>query len=239
MNRKIIALLILNIFFVSLVSFSMSARAEEDTRKWKKVKDKNGIQVFRAHTENSRLKTFRAVTRVELENIQAFVGMMLDEEAFPQWVHMSSGAKVTSTDNPYNYRLLLTTGMPWPVKDRHTQVDFNITQQEDYSIQFDLLQTDEPPIKIKGSILCPEAFGYYRITTIPNSKEVEITAEVFVDPGGYVPAFLLNLITDDMSYYTTKKMKRYVQKEKYQNFEIDIIKRRPWIVNNLNSKSEL
>lgn len=231
-------LVIRTLFFISFLSFSIFASAEEDSRKWKKVKDKNGIKVYRAHTENSRLKTFRAVTRVELDNIHSFVEMMTDVDSYPQWVHMSSGAEITNTDDPRVYQLMVETGMPWPVKDRHTVLDVNISQMEDYSVRFDLQQSKLPSRDPKGSILCPEAFGYYQINTIPDSKEVDITVEVFVDPGGYVPAFLLNLITDDVSYFTTRKMRRYIQKDKYKNAEIDFIKRRPWVVNDLDDSTQ-
>ena len=60
--------------FLMLVSVSFFVSASEKNVDWKKVKDKNGIQVYRAHSENSKFKTFKAVTRIELENIQAFIG---------------------------------------------------------------------------------------------------------------------------------------------------------------------
>ena len=72
--------------------------------------------------------------------------------------------------------------------------------------------------------------GCYRLQTVPDSKEVEITAEFFVDPGGQIPSFLVNLITDDMSYFSTRKMMRFIKQEKYQNFDSPLLQRRPWVL---------
>ena len=213
-----------------LMNLSSIGFAASEALTWEKVKDKDGIQVYRAHTEESKFKTFKAVTRMEVENIQSFVSVFLDESAYKQWIHMLSSAELLATENPVRYVLYIETNLPWPVSDRFTKVDMVLSQTKDYSIRFQLIEPAIAAKERKGFVLAPVTRGFYEIKTIPESKEVEIIVEIFVDPGGYIPAFFVNLITDDMSYFTTKKLKRIIKSEKYKNPSTDLVNRRPWVV---------
>jgi hypothetical protein len=210
-----------------LPAFSFSS---EEIMSWKKVKDRNGIQIYRAHTEESKFKTFKAVTRFELDNIQSFVGLLLDDSASTKWIHMLSGAEIVPTDNPYRNELYVETRLPWPVKDRFSKMDTVLSQDEDYTVRFKLHEPRVPAKKRDGYILAPISKGFYEVKPVPNSKEVEVIIEILVDPGGAVPAFLVNLITDDMSYFTTKKFRKIIQTEPYLSYTTDLIKRRPWVL---------
>jgi len=234
-------LLTASIVFLLLFSLPQIASAavtanEIKETKWTKVKDKEGIQVYRAHSETSRLKTFRVVTRFELEDIRAFAAMMLDGESYPEWGHMVSGTEITPTKSKLDYGVYMTTRLPWPVMNRHVKGNYHFSQSEDYSILIELTQAEIPPPARKGYILSPEVFGYFFLKPIPNSKEVELTTEIFVDPGGYVPAFMVNLITDDVSFYTNRKLRKYVQKYRPENMDIDFIKRRPWDIDSAGNQ---
>ena len=154
---------------------------------------------------------------------------MTDGEGYKKWIHMVRFSEVKSTDNPKYFEMYVATSLPWPVKDRHMKTDYLFSQSDDYSIMLDLSPPKTPVIPDIGYVVVPESSGYYSLKTFPNSKEVEITAEFFIDPGGFIPSFLVNIITDDISYYSFKKMRRYLLSEKFKNYETDIVKRRPWV----------
>ena len=217
-------LMVLILLLIPVTGFSTGQQLE-----WKKVKDKDGVQVYRAHSDDSQFKTFKSVSRIELDNIQSFVGLLLDEQAYPRWVHMVSSAELKATDDPRRYELFIETRLPWPVRNRFTKVDLVLTQKEDYSIRFELREPLIPAQPRDGFIL---AFtrGFYELKINSGSNNVDIIAEVFADPGGFVPAFLVNIITVDMSYYTAKKLERIIKTEKYQNYSTNLVKRRPWVV---------
>ena len=220
----------MRVLVVFSILFFASPLFANEQAEWVRIKNKDGIEVFRAHNDTSRLKTFKVITRFEIEDIRTFIAMLLDGDSYPDWGHMISSAEVTPTDSVYDYGIYMTTTMPWPVSNRHVKGDYHITQSEDYSLRVELTQSEIPPPERKGYILSPEAYGYFALNTVPDSKEVELVTEIFVDPGGYVPAFLVNLITDDLSFYSTKKLRRYVLSQKYQDIEMDFIKRRPWVL---------
>jgi len=78
----------------------------------------------------------------------------------------------------------------------------------------------------------PEITGFFEVKTIPDSKNVIFTGEIFVDPGGFVPVFFVNLITDDISYFSAKRFRKAILLEKYQDYETELVKRRPWVERN-------
>lgn len=217
------------VLVVILLLLSATAFSNEEQLNWKKVKDRNGIQVYRAHTEASQFITFKSVSRVEIDNIQSFVGLFLDGSAYPKWVHMLTSAELLPTQNPHRYELYVETRLPWPVSNRFTKVDVFLLQEDDYSIRFELREPLVPAKARKGFILAPVTSGFYELKTIPETNEVELVAEIFTDPGGYIPAFLVNLITDDMSYHTARKLRSILKTDKYQNYSTGLVARRSWL----------
>ena len=56
---------------------------------WRLVSDRNDIQVYMRHRDDTRLKTFRGVTRFKLADQYALVAVLNDYEAYPRWLHLS------------------------------------------------------------------------------------------------------------------------------------------------------
>ncbi len=68
----------------------------------------------------------------------------------------------------------------------------------------------------------PEMTGLLGFTRLGN-HEVEMTYELILDPGGYIPAWIANILLRDAPYFTLERLRRIVNKPEYQNHYYDYI----------------
>jgi hypothetical protein len=61
--------------------------------------------------------------------------------------------------------------------------------------------------------------GFVRL----GNQRVEMTYELILDPGGYIPAWIANILLRDAPYFTLERLRRIVSKPEYQNHYYDYL----------------
>lgn len=207
------------------------AEAPLDTRldpEWKLVSDRNDIQVFVRHTDTSRLKTFRGVTRFTLPDEYALAAVLNDYASHPKWLYMVSSSTELRRDGPLRRYIHTTTSLPWPLQDRDTAIEVNVRQrmtprEESFIITMesrdDLLPVDSDYVRM------PELHGLFKFRRLGNN-ELEATYEVVLDPGGYIPGWAVNILARDIPYFTLDRLRRFVLRPEYQGKFFDYLELR-------------
>lgn len=184
---------------------------------WRLVSERNGIQVYRQDDEQARIKTFRGVTRFEIVNPSALEALFNDYGAMTRWMHYISQVDEMSRSSYMERKFRATTHLPWPLQDRDVVVDLRVSQPTP-----DLLL-----IRASDDRMAPKDADYLRILEmaarfdfrfLPATREVEVTFEVKMDPGGRIPAWATNVLMKDMPYFTLTKLQRMVDEPKYRNY---------------------
>lgn len=196
---------------------------------WRLVSDKNGIQVYMRHTDDSPMKTFRGVTRVRIDNLHAISAVLNDTENLPRWMHFVNQAREFHRTSYLNRQMQFLTDVPWPVTDREAVVKIDVSY--DVAKNSVYVRTSNAPD------LLPPTEGYVRfprfnarldfIIADPKTHMVEITYEVIADLGGNLPAWLVNMAMKDTPYFTLDKLRRVVQRPEYQAWR-DPVLPFPW-----------
>lgn len=185
---------------------------------WTLVTDKQGVQVYKLHSDESRLKTFRGVTRITEADEYAVAAIFDDYEAFPRWLHFSDKVVEIGRDSPVHRYMRITTHLPWPLKNRDAVVEARMVQvltgdEESFTILVnnrpDMLPEDENYIRL------PEMQGELKLTRLGND-EVEILFQLVSDPGGYVPAWAVNVLARDIPFFTLQKLARMMRRDEYR-----------------------
>ena len=73
-------------------------------------------------------------------------------------------------------------------------------------------------------ILVTECGGFWKIKDLKNGKLV-IAHQFYADPGGVVPAWIINKRTIDSPIKTIKTLRKLIKKEVYQNRVFEFISR--------------
>ncbi|MCW3070884.1 MAG: lipid-binding domain protein [Bacteroidetes bacterium] len=211
---KIPLFLLLSVFFCG---FSQSGNS------WHLKKFENGISVYTRNAQNSAFKELKSVCVLKT-SLGSIVALLNDWDTYPQWVYKcgkSTTLKKISGAELIHYQTVVA---PWPVDSRDFVVNVRLSQDPVSRI-----------VKIVSSCrpdYIPKVPGYVRITefsaswTLVPQKDgnVEVTYQLLVNPGGYVPAWLVNLAVVEGPYETTLHFMEWVMKEKYQKAIVPLIK---------------
>lgn len=219
------------LLLLALLSVQVTAEPPLDTSldpDWKLVSDRNGVQVYVRHTDHSRLKTFRGVTRFPLADEYAIGAVVNDYASYPKWLYMISGATELRRNGARQRLLHATTDLPWPLEDRDAVVAIDmhqrITPQEE-SLTITLEDRAGVLPESEDYVRIPELHGIFRIRRL-GDNEVEATYEVVLDSGGHIPAWVVNILARDVPYFTLDRLRRFVSRPEYQGRFYDYLELR-------------
>ena len=197
--------------------------AQSTTADWQLKKDKNGIAIYTRKVANSDFRELRSVA-YQKTSLNSIVALLNDWESYPEWVYKcgkSTTLKRISNTELIHYQTVVA---PWPAENRDFIATIKIAQDEKTRI-----------VTIKSicyaNFIAPVAH-HVRImefnacwTLIPlKDGTIQILYQLLVDPGGFIPAWLVNMAVVDGPYETMLHFKEMIVKEKYQKEKFPFIK---------------
>ena len=209
----------------TLLSLTLPAAANEPAEAWRKISDRNGIEVFVSYSETSRLKTFRGITTMELPDEFAMLALYNDIDAFPMWLHMIDGAELINERHPTDRDLRFTISLPWPLMDREVYLTSKlayVVNINEESVTAYLEGDSSMAEPNEDYVRLPELHGAFSFRRLAPDV-VEATFQISADLGGYLPMWVVNFAFRDIPYFTLEKMRRIVKKEEYQNHYYDYL----------------
>lgn len=205
------------------VTMAVSPELSVDNRQWKLVSDRDGIKVYMAHNDESRIKTFRGVMTMELNDFYSPMAILDDEEYLPRWLYLIKSVRELKRRSPMDRDYHVTTGLPWPVADRDAGLVFQLRQDPKTSAFEINFRSRDGVIPVSGDyVRIPEMVGHFTSTPV-GGKKVQVSFEVLLDPGGYIPAFLANFILKDIPYRSLLRFQRLINTERFSGYYVDYI----------------
>ena len=192
------------------------SEADWEVEDWDLVTDRDDIKVFMAHDNDARIKTFRGVTTLPMEDYTSIGAAFEDYDFVASWLHMVSEIEKLDRKSPFDREVYVTTRLPWPVSDRDTPLWVGLEQRDNYSVYIPFHHMSDRMPEKDGFVRIPQMQGFFLFKPIEPGK-VKMTFQVVLDPGGYVPAWLANMILRDIPYFSMKRLRRVVNLDKYQN----------------------
>lgn len=176
-------------------------RNDEQAMAYSRLDKATGLQVCRVET-------------VMKASLNALVAMQRDAARIPQWMDgVKSSRIVQEADDYYITHTLVPS--PWPVKDRDSVVRSDIRQQEDGSVLIEFASVEGVVPLQKNYERVQNVKGCWCFTPLQDGK-TRVEYEVMVDPGGKLPAWLVNRFALDVPYNSIKQMHKLVRDPQYQ-----------------------
>jgi hypothetical protein len=191
---------------VLLLTFSASAQEN-----WNLVKEEAGIKVYTKTESGSKYKAFKAEMQVSCK-IENIVEVLKNTNSVNNWVVNCKGVKLLKTEDIDQY-YYIETSLPFPFENRDMVYRFQYIEIN--SEQFKVIVTGIPEyIQPKeGIVRMVKANGYWLLTSIDTDKTV-LTYQMHVEPGGLIPAWLVNPFIKNVPFSTFKGLRNIVQKSK-------------------------
>ena len=211
---------VLYFFFFTFLIVGFSPKTQ--TNDWELKKFEKGVSVYTRLTENSKYKELKAVFQVKA-SLSSVIVLLNDVESYPQWVYRCGKSKLLKKDSDKHLIRYQTVVAPWPVDNRDLIVEVNSYQDEKTKIVYQKVnaQPDHSP-QVKDHVRIRDFRATWTIKPLKNGI-VEVQYELLVDPGGNIPAWIVNLAVVDGPYETSLIMKDRLSHEKYQKAKLSFI----------------
>ncbi|HOE17073.1 MAG TPA: START domain-containing protein [Syntrophorhabdaceae bacterium] len=208
---------------IVLVCFTLASASDCG---WKKIGELNGIVGYTRSRPGTNVHEVKGVGIVDAP-ISVVHAVIHDVPAQPDFMFMCKEAAFVDTPEFKHvgdiYYLHNVTGMPFPVEDRDVVIRgvWSIDKVTGtLYLHCDGLKTTylqkkdvyRMPLLTVDYILAPKS-----------PDKTEVTYTIMADPGGNVPAFLVNLFTRNAGIKTIEGIRKMVLKEKYKNANAVII----------------
>jgi hypothetical protein len=187
--------------------FSTRGQSPGELEKWKLIEKTDGIKVYSKAVPDSKIKALRAECMLDASVAQV-VALLLDVKAVEKWVcHTKSCTlikKVSETEIYYHTEV----NLPWPLDNRDFVTHLKIS--EDPLTKIVTVHAPAVPGWIpekKGIVRVNHSKSLWLIKPIGEHKVmVEYTLQV--DPGGHIPACVVNTFAIQGPIETFTNMKK-------------------------------
>lgn len=198
----------MKIIVTLLLLINLTVKGEED--QWKQVRDRNGIKVYNRRIEGINFKEFMGEVEIEAD-IDLIMEIFDDVELGNKWIenvdYVERIEKI-SKDEGYTYTY---SKAPWPVKDRdavaHSVIIRDLEKNEIRVIQ----QGAPEKVPYKKDVVRVESLSSSWVFIEKEDGIVHVRYQVLTDPGGRLPAWLINKVSVSQPYETLLGLKELAE----------------------------
>ncbi|HTL10172.1 MAG TPA: START domain-containing protein [Chitinophagaceae bacterium] len=190
---------------------------------WELKVDRDGIKVYTKKLDSSPLKAVKTVCTINT-SLSVLTAVLLDVNGSLDWVYSTKSITLLKQVSPSELIYYSEIDVPWPASNRDFIVGIVVTQDE-RTKAVTVLGINKPnylPEK-KDIVRIQQSYSKWLITPIPQGG-VKIEYELQVDPGGKVPAWLVNMFATKGPFETFKKLQQQVKKPVYSRRSFAFVK---------------
>lgn len=198
----------MKIILALLLLINLTVKGEEN--QWKQVRDRNGIKIYNRRIEGIDFKEFMGEVKIKAD-IDLIMEIFNDVELGTQWIenvdYMETVKKI-SEDEGYTYTY---SKAPWPVKDRDA-VAHNVIIKNPEENEIRIIQQGAPEkVPYKKDAVRVESLSSSWVFSEKEDGIVHVRYQVFTDPGGRLPAWLINRVSVSQPYETLLGLKELAE----------------------------
>jgi len=210
------------VFLTGIVLFFCTAAARSQTD-WQLKQDKEGIKVYTRLMDNSPLKAVKTVCTINA-SLSVLTAVLLDIKNTTDWVYATKKITVLKQISLTELFYYSEINIPWPVNNRDFIVLLSVTQDPKTKV-VSVIGYNKPDYipPYKNIVRIQRSFSKWLITPLQNGL-VKIEYILEADPGGSVPAWLINLFATKGPFETFKQLREQVKKPAYHHASLSFIK---------------
>jgi hypothetical protein len=192
---------------LALIFFFIYSKPVSAQNNWILQKEKNGIKISSRHTTISPFNDIR----VELDlpgNIDQLAAILLDIKQYKEWSYATKVARLVKQLGPGKLIYYTEIEVPWPATNRYFYANFELVQDPvAHSMQVVAINLPEYGPVPKDLLKVTYSRGVWNVTTV-SQKSIHIDYVLELNPGGSLPAWVLNLFSTKGPMETFENIKR-------------------------------
>ncbi|HKI74353.1 MAG TPA: START domain-containing protein [Pseudomonadales bacterium] len=194
--------------------------AAEDA--WQLRHDDHGVKVYTRSVPGSRFEAVKA-TMVITARLAAAIALVRDTAACSEWESLcdhATGIKRVSTHEVYVYQV---NNLPWPVSDR--DVVAHVLWARDTATGGVTMTATAVPGMVAprpGMVRVNDAVTRWLFQPLDHGR-LRITTEAHIDPGGPMPAWIINMLLVKSPVTSMANLRRIVATGRYDDANLDFL----------------
>ncbi len=191
------------LFLVLAMNFTSSQEA------WTLKKDMDGIRIYTRSVAGEDIKEYKAVTWVDAP-MEAVIQELLTA---PDYLNspLPDVSYLVSENSNSEYVFYLKKELPWPIRDRDVVTSLKIAHRDQQHCKLILKASPDRLPESKGILRVKELMGHWLLETTAEGK-TKVVQQLFFDPEGTLPDFLVNSLLVRGPYQTFSDLKRSVSR---------------------------
>jgi len=190
-------------FLISLFAVELSGQ-----RDWKLQEQQDGISIYTAHQEGTRILAYRieALIHGALKDVY---NQVIDFQDNKKYLETVKQIDVLKKEPDQQVLLYMLFDLPWPIRDR----DF--VNRMDIRIGSDTIALNSSPargwVEPNEEVVRMQEFSEQWLLVRKNSGKTSLSLEGYADPGGKFPAWVVNRFVVKEPHALVRGIKQQVE----------------------------
>lgn len=176
---------------------------------WRETINDEGIQVFKRARPGSAYEEVRAVARLQAQ-VSDFLPFFNEPEQYKRWVYGTLESGQMSRAKPFDFVFKGVFKIPWPFENRELISRVVILQKPDASSLTARLSHSDSSVAVTPGLVRVSHFESLWEVKQDDPKNVNLSIEMYVEPGGQLPPFIVNLVLSRIQLWSIKNLKREI-----------------------------
>jgi hypothetical protein len=185
---------------------------------WEEIAFEDGIRVWQRKIPDSSLVEFRGQARVPA-SLRKILAVLQDQKRKTEWMHRCVENRLVHYKALGHMVLYNRTGSNFPlVADRDVVVETSLRYSEaERKVQIEArnVQHANAP-EVDGVVRMPKLLLTWDLVAL-SREETEVTYQVQADPGGLLPSWVVNLVSEKIPFHSIEGLRRQSQKDGYDD----------------------
>jgi hypothetical protein len=171
---------------------------------WEVATHRDGVLIETREVPDSAFRAFRAHTRIGAP-VESILALLDDAPAFPAWIAGCSEGRLLGQGDFFHRLTYQVNDMPLWVTDRDLVMEVLVEPLADGTFRLNLSNRPDA-LPDQGRVRVTQASGHYLLRPLGRTQ-TELRWEQHTEPGGDLPAWLVNELLVDIPLNTLLQMK--------------------------------
>jgi len=194
-----------------LVLFSTFASAAIGQYNWKLSKDEDGIKIYQSEVKHSKFKSIKVECTLEgtYDKLMTILNDVINQK---KWVYNNVNATMLQRISANEFYYYSETHLPWPMTNRDAIIHLKMNKDSlDRFLKISAVSVPGYAPEKSGMVRVPRSdISWY--VTMPSAKTISIVYIFDAEPGGSLPAWVVNMFTDKGPYESFKKLSELLKR---------------------------
>jgi hypothetical protein len=181
-----------------------------DKNDWILRREKDGIDIYSRPSGYSKFNDIR----VDMDltgTIEQLAAILRDVHGYTDWVYATRTATMIKKVSENEIIYYAEVGTPWPAANRDYYADMKITfNPADHSMNVVSVGIKDYLPEKKDLVRVPMSKGFWTVTT-QSARKIHLQYILQIDPGGSIPAWILNSFVAKAPLETFSNLKKKME----------------------------